>query len=145
MVSSVARLPDGNSPSVNLSEDLITVLRQPSPCFLATVMPDGSPQLTQTWVDTDGEHVLINTVQGHQKVKNVERDPRVAVNVCDASRPSRYYTIRGQVVGISAEGAAAHIEALAQRYLGAPYPWYGGRDQVRLILTIRADRVSGMG
>ena len=145
MVSSVARLPDGNSPSVNLSEDLITVLRQPSPCFLATVMPDGSPQLTQTWVDTDGEHVLINTVQGHQKVKNVERDPRVAVNVCDASRPSRYYTIRGQVVGITAEGAAAHIEALAQRYLGAPYPWYGGRDQVRLILTIRADRVSGMG
>jgi PPOX class probable F420-dependent enzyme len=145
VVSSVARLPDGNSPSVNLSEDLITVLRQPSPCFLATVMPDGSPQLTQTWVDTDGEHVLINTVQGHQKVKNVERDPRVAVNVCDASRPSRYYTIRGQVVGISAEGAAAHIEALAQRYLGAPYPWYGGRDQVRLILTIRADRVSGMG
>ena len=145
MVSSVARLPDGNSPSVNLSEDLITVLRQPSPCFLATVMPDGSPQLTQTWVDTDGEHVLINTVQGHQKVKNVERDPRVAVNVCDASRPSRYYTIRGQVVGIRAEGAAAHIEALAQRYLGAPYPWYGGRDQVRLILTIRADRVSGMG
>ena len=145
MVSSVARLPDGNSPSVNLSEDLITVLRQPSPCFLATVMPDGSPQLTQTWVDTDGEHVLINTVRGHQKVKNVERDPRVAVNVCDASRPSRYYTIRGQVVGISAEGAAAHIEALAQRYLGAPYPWYGGRDQVRLILTIRADRVSGMG
>ena len=145
MVSSVARLPDGNSPSVNLSEDLITVLRQPSPCFLATVMPDGSPQLTQTWVDTDGEHVLINTVQGHQKVKNVERDPRVAVNVCDASRPSRYYTIRGQVVGISAEGAAAHIEALAERYLGAPYPWYGGRDQVRLILTIRADRVSGMG
>ena len=130
---------------MNLSEDLITVLRQPSPCFLATVMPDGSPQLTQTWVDTDGEHVLINTVRGHQKVKNVERDPRVAVNVCDASRPSRYYTIRGQVVGITAEGAAAHIEALAQRYLGAPYPWYGGRDQVRLILTIRADRVSGMG
>ena len=145
MVSYFARGPDGNLPSVNLSEDLITVLRQPSPCFLATVMPDGSPQLTQTWVDTDGEHVLINTVQGHQKVKNVERDPRVAVNVCDASRPSRYYTIRGQVVGISAEGAAAHIEALAQRYLGAAYPWYGGRDQVRLILTIRADRVSGMG
>jgi PPOX class probable F420-dependent enzyme len=145
MVSYFARGPDGNLPSVNLSEDLITVLRQPSPCFLATVMPDGSPQMTQTWVDTDGEHVLINTVQGHQKVKNVERDPRVAVNVCDASRPSRYYTIRGEVVGITTEGAAAHIEALAQRYLGAPYPWYGGRDQVRIILTIRADKVHGMG
>jgi len=72
---------------VNLPEDLITLLRQPSACFLATMMPDGSPQMTRTWVDTDGEHVVINTVQGHQKVRNVERDPRVAVSVCDVSSP----------------------------------------------------------
>ena len=130
---------------MNLPEGLIALLRQPSPCFLATVMPDGSPQLTQTWVDTDGEHVVINTVQGHQKVKNIERDPRVAVNVCDVSRPSRYYAIRGRVVNITAEGGAEHIEALARRYLGAPYPWYGGRDQVRVILTIRADKIARWG
>ena len=49
---------------MNLPEGLIAVLRQPSPCFLTTLMPDGSPQMTQTWVDTDGEHVVINTVQG---------------------------------------------------------------------------------
>ena len=114
---------------MNLPEDLVTLLRQPSPCFLATVMPDGSPQMTQTWADTDGEHVVINTVQGHQKVRNVERDPRVAVSVCDASRPSRYYAIRGQVVTVTTEGGAEHIEVLARRYLGTPYPWYGGRDQ----------------
>ena len=126
---------------MNLPEGLIALLRQPSPCFLATLMPDGSPQMTQTWVDTDGEHVVINTVQGHQKVKNIERDPRVAVNVCDVSKPSRYYAIRGRIVSITAEGGAEHIEALAQRYLGAPYPWYGGRDQVRVILTIRADKI----
>jgi PPOX class probable F420-dependent enzyme len=124
---------------------LIALLRQPSPCFLATVMPDGSPQMTQTWVDTDGEHVVINSVQGHQKVRNVERDPRVAVNVCDASRPARYYAIRGRVVSISTEGAAEHIEALARRYLGGPYPWYGGRDQIRVILTIKADTIRAMG
>jgi len=108
-------------------------------------MPDGSPQMTRTWADTDGEHVVINTVQNHQKVKNVERDPRVAVNVCDLSSPSRYYAIRGQVVTITTEGAAEHIEALAQRYLGAPYPWYGGRDQVRVLLTISSDKVRRMG
>ena len=130
---------------MNLPEDLITLLRQPSACFLATMMPDGSPQMTRTWVDTDGEHVVINTVQGHQKVRNVERDPRVAVSVCDVSSSSRYYAIRGRVVTITTEGGAEHIEALAQRYLGTPYPWYGGRDQVRVILTIRADRVRGMG
>ena len=69
----------------------------------------------------------------------------MAVNVCDVSRPSRYYAIRGRVVSITAEGGAEHIEALAQRYLGASYPWYGGRGQVRIILTSRADKIRAMG
>ena len=130
---------------MDLPEGLIALLGQPSPCFLTTLMPDGSPQLTQTWVDTDGEHVLINTVQGFQKIKNVERDPRVAVAVSDPSNPSRYYAVRGRVVDVTTKGGAEHIEALAQRYLGAPYPWYGGRDQVRVIVSITADKIHGMG
>ena len=130
---------------MDLPEGLIALLGQPSPCFLTTLMPDGSPQLTQTWVDTDGEHILINTVQGFQKIKNVERDPRVAVAVSDPSNPSRYYAVRGRVVDVTTKGGAEHIEALAQRYLGGPYPWYGGRDQVRVILTITADKIHGMG
>jgi PPOX class probable F420-dependent enzyme len=130
---------------VRLMVGTVGLLRQPSPCFLATVMPDGSPQMTRTWVDTDGEHVVINTVQGFQKIKNIERDPRVAVSVSDPASPSRYYAIRGRVVNVTTEGGAEHIEALAQRYLGAPYPWYGGRDQVRVILTIRADKIRVMG
>jgi PPOX class probable F420-dependent enzyme len=130
---------------VTLPEDLIALLHQPSPCFVATVMPDGSPQMTQTWVDTDDEHVIINTVQGFQKVRNVERDPRVAVIVSDPANPSRYYEIRGRVVNAATEGGADHIEALAKRYLGGPYPWYGGRDQVRVILTISADKIHRMG
>jgi PPOX class probable F420-dependent enzyme len=130
---------------VNLPEELIALLREPSTCFLATSMPDGSPQMTMTWVDTDGEHILINTVQGHQKLRNVERDPRVAVSVCDPADPSRYYSVRGQVVDITTEGGAEHIEALAHRYTGAPYPWYGGRDQVRVVLTIKAERVHRVG
>ena len=130
---------------MDLPEGLIDLLREPSLCFLTTLMPDGSPQMTQTWVDTDGEHVIINTVQGFQKVKNVVRDPRVAVSVCDPSSSFRYHEIRGRVVGVTTEGGAEHIEALAQRYLGAPYPWYGGRDQVRVILTISADKIHAMG
>ncbi len=130
---------------MNLPDDLITLLRQPSHCYIATLMPDGSPQMTQTWVDTDGEHVLVNTVQGFQKDKNVQRDPRVAINISDPENPSRYYEIRGQVTGSTTEGGAEHIEALARRYLGTSYPWYGGRDQVRLILTITADKVRNMG
>ena len=130
---------------MDLPEDLIALLHQPSPCFVATSMPDGSPQMTQTWVDTDGDHILINTVQGFQKVKNVERDPRVAVSVSDPSNPSRYYAIRGRVVNLTTEGGAEHIELLARRYLGGPYPWYGGRNQVRVILTIEADKIHEIG
>ncbi len=130
---------------MTLPQGLLELLTQPSPCYIATTMPDGSPQLTQTWVDTDGEHVLINTVQGFQKIKNIHRDPRVALNISDPSNPSRYFSVRGRVVDITTDGAVDHIEKLAQRYLGTPYPWYGGRDQVRLLLTIEADRIGGMG
>jgi PPOX class probable F420-dependent enzyme len=130
---------------VDLPEALLTLLRGASPCYVATSMPDGSPQLTQTWVDTDGRHILVNTVQGFQKVRNLERDPRVAVTISDPDRPSRYFAVRGRVTGMSADGGAEHIEALAQRYLGGPYPWFGGRDQTRLILTITADHVHAMG
>jgi len=130
---------------MDLPGDLLTLLRLPSTCYVATTMPDGSPQLTQTWVDTDGEQILVNTVQGFQKARNVERDPRVAVTVSDPANPSRYFAVRGRVTRATTDGAAEHIETLAQRYLGTPYPWFGGRDQVRLLLGITADRVHGMG
>ncbi len=131
---------------MDLPEGLRALLQQPSPCFVATTMPDGSPQLTQTWVDTDGEHILINTVEGFRKAKNVARDPRVAVSVADPDNPSRYYAVRGRVVEATTDGAADNIEELAHKYLGGPYPWFGGRDQVRLLLTVAVDSVhSPMG
>lgn len=128
-----------------LPDDLLTLLRQPSPCFIATTMPDGSPQLTETWVDTDGEHVLINTVQGFQKLKNIERDPRVAVAIVDPANSFRYFQVRGRVIATTTEGGAEGIEALSRKYTGGPYAWYGGRDQVRVIVTIEAEKVSGVG
>ena len=126
---------------VDLPPPLLDLLRRPSPCFLATLMPDGSPQMTQTWVDTDGRNVVVNTVAGFQKVRNMERDPRVALNVADPENPSRYYEVRGRVVGMTTEGGAESIEQLAQKYLGGPYPWFGGRDQVRVVVTIEAERI----
>ena len=127
---------------MSLPAGLLDLLRRPSPCFVATVMPDGSPQMTQTWVDTDGTNILVNTVAGFQKVRNMERDERVALNVADPSDVSRYYAVRGRVLSITPDGAADSIEQLAQKYLGGPYPWFGGRDQVRLLVTIEADRIS---
>jgi Pyridoxamine 5'-phosphate oxidase len=85
-----------------LSAGMLDLLRRPSPCFVATVMPDGSPQLTQTWVTNDGEHVVINIVEG--KRRETSRDPRVvAVNVADPDDVARFYAIRGRVIAITTE------------------------------------------
>ncbi|WP_329185237.1 PPOX class F420-dependent oxidoreductase [Actinacidiphila glaucinigra] len=128
---------------MRLPANLLDLLHRPSLCFLATTMPDGSPQLTQTWVDTDGEHVLVNSVRGHVKTRNIARDPRVAVAVSDPDDPSRYFQVRGRVREVTTEGAEDHIEKLSHKYTGGPYPWYGGRDQVRVLFVIEAESVSG--
>jgi PPOX class probable F420-dependent enzyme len=129
---------------MTLPDELLTLLRGPSPCFISTLMADGSPQMTEVWVDTDGEHVVINTVDGFLKVRNLRRDPRLAVSVLDPENLMRYFSVRGTVIDMITEGAADHIEMLSQRYLGEPYPWYGGRDQTRIMLVIEADQVGGM-
>lgn len=128
-----------------LPGELVDLLRGAATCYLSTVMPDGSPQVTQTWVDTDGRNVLINTVVGHQKVKNIQRDSRVALALSSTTNPSRYFEVRGHVTDTTATGAEEHIEALAQRYLGGPYPRYGGQDQERLILRVSPRKINVMG
>jgi PPOX class probable F420-dependent enzyme len=127
---------------VDLPPDVVDLLRRPSTCYLATIMPDGSPQITQTWVDTDGEYVIVNSVQGHVKVRNIARDLRVALAIADPENPRRYVQIRGHVIATTTEGAAEHIEMLSHKYLGQPYAWHAGRDSVRVIITIEADSVS---
>ena len=127
---------------MELPDHLIALLKTPALCYLATTMPAGSPQLTQTWVDTDGEHVIINSVMTHQKVRNIQRDPRVAVAISDPANLRAFYQIRGRVLEVRTEGAAEHIDELSQKYNGGPYPWYGGRDQVRVMLIVEADRIT---
>ena len=112
---------------MRLPDDVLSLLRQPSTCYVATINADGGPQLTQTWVDTDGEHVVINTVQGFLKLRNMERDPRVAVAIGDPENRFAYKQIQGRVVETTTEGGAEHIEMLSQKYVGQPYAWYGGR------------------
>ena len=102
--------------SATMSPGLLNLLREPAFCQIASLMPDGSPQITQVWVDTDGEHILVNTAEGRQKVRNIRRDPRVAVNVVDPADAWRLATIRGRVVDITTEGADALIADLASAF-----------------------------
>src|SRR5438128_363532 len=108
---------------------------------LATIMPDGSPQLTPVWVDVedDGSHVLINTVAGRLKAKNTARDARVAISVVDSENWQRVVTVRGRIVEQTREGADEHIEKLAWKYIGKPFHHPG--DQ-RLILRIKPEWVT---
>lgn len=131
--------------SVPLPPGLLDLLRRPSPCFVATLMPDGSPQLTQTWVTTDGEHVVINIVEGMQKARNIARDPRVAVNVTDPDDPTRFYAVRGRVIATTTEGGAQSIDDISHKYLGRPYPNFSGGPETRVIVTIKADSITETG
>jgi PPOX class probable F420-dependent enzyme len=128
-----------------IPDDLLDLLRRPCLCFVATVMPDGSPQLTQTWVSTDGKHILINTPDQSQKARNVARDPRVAVNIVDPRNTRRYFAVRGRVVATTTEGGAENIDEISDKYLGRPYPNFSGHPETRMIVTIEADSVRGMG
>lgn len=107
----------------------------------ATLMPDGSPQVSLTWVDSDGEHVLINTAEGRRKPENVRRDSRVAVSVFDSENPYKQAMVRGVVTDITQEGAEDHIDRMARKYLGQEkYPWRQPGEK-RVIIKIRPEHV----
>jgi len=109
---------------------------------LATIMPDGSIQVTPVWVDHDGERVLINTAVGRQKERNLRHDSRVGLDVFDMHNPYHYVAIRGSVVERIHEGALEHIDKLARKYLGVDkYPNLQPGEQ-RVILAIEPEHVS---
>lgn len=112
---------------------------------LATVMPDGTPQVTPVWVDFDGTHVLVNTAEGRQKVRNLDRNPHVALSVMNHENPYQYVQVRGTVVEKTHEGADAHIDKLAKKYLGADSYPFRAPGEVRVIYKIRPDSVQGYG
>ena len=118
-----------------LSEEVRQFLDEPHLAVFVTLMKNGSPQATPVWVDHDGTHVLINTVRGHQKDRNLSRDGRVAVCIVDRGGVGRYAQIRGRVVEIddSAE-AFAHINKLSQKYSGRDYPLREGEQRLKVVI-----------
>lgn len=112
---------------------------------LATLMPDGKPQVTPVWCDFDGKHVLVNSAKGRVKDRNMRRDPRVSLALVDPDNPYRYLQLQGRVVEITEAGADQHIDHLAKKYLGVDK--YPNRQpgEVRVIYKIEPDRAQSMG
>ena len=109
--------------------------------FIATLMKDGSPQVSPVWADFEGGHILVNTAEGRIKHKNVLRDPRVAVSVVSHSNPLDMTTIRGKVVELIPDYEYKHADKLTQQYMGKPSYPFKREDEKRIILKIKPDRV----
>jgi PPOX class probable F420-dependent enzyme len=112
---------------------------------LATVMPDGSPQVTPVWIDFDGENLLVNTAVGRRKDKNLQRDSRVSLMLVDPDNPYRYLEVRGQVAERTHDGADDHINKMAKKYLGKDVYPFRQPGEVRVLYKIKPERVSSMG
>ncbi len=124
-----------------LKQEHVDLLRKPILAHVATVNPDGTPQSTPVWVDTDGEAVIFNTARGRRKTRNLERNPSVAVSVVNPENPYEMLEIRGRAELID-EGADEHIDSMAQKYLNQPtYPFRQPGEE-RVIVRVVPDKVA---
>ena len=121
---------------IKLPDNVVKLIQGKNFGHLATIMPDGSPQVTPVWVDYENGFILVNTAEGRAKPRNVRRDKRVAISVADQNNPYSMASIRGKVVEITNKGGDAHIDKLAKKYIGKDkYPWRKPEEK-RLILKI---------
>ena len=128
-----------------LSEKARALIARPVLASLATLNPDGSPQITPLWIDLDGDDVVFNTAQGRKKARNLERDARVAVTVIDPDDSYNVVAFQGTVTDVTTDGADAHIDALAKKYLGVDSYPMRQEGEVRVRITVRTDRIAMQG
>jgi PPOX class probable F420-dependent enzyme len=112
---------------------------------LATLMPDGSPQVTPVWLDYADGAIRINTAKGRVKARNLKAGSPVALAVMDPDEPYRYLQVRGRVRRVVEEGADAHIDALAKKYLGKDKYPFRQPGEIRVMYEIEPKSASGMG
>ncbi len=123
------------------SEPVANLFKGKNFAFVATLMKDGSPQITPTWVDVDGDYIIVNTAQGRLKQKNLSRDPRVAISLVDGANPYNMVTVRGKVTEQTTKGADEHIDKMAKKYIGLDK--YPNRmpGEKRILLKIKPEKV----
>ena len=109
--------------------------------FVATLMKDGSPQLSPVWANFEDDHILVNTAEGRIKHKNILRDPRVAVSVVSKDNPLDMTTIRGTVIELIPDYDYKHADKLTLQYMGREHYPFKRDDEKRVTLKIKPDRV----
>jgi len=124
-----------------MNDKVIKLFEEPNLVFIATVMKDGSPQVSPVWADYENDHILINTAEGRIKHKNVLRDPRVAISVVDQKNPLNMTTIRGKVTEIIPDYEYKHANKLTKKYMGKDKYPFRQPGEKRTILKILPERV----
>ena len=127
-----------------IPESYLDLIKDETKAFacLATMMRDGTPQLTPVWFNTDGTHILINSAKGRVKDRNMRRNSSVAIVIVDPKDPYRYIQIRGEVVEITTLGAREHIDTLAYKYRGLAKYTGGPPDEIRVTYKIIPKNIS---
>ena len=128
-----------------LSEKARALIARPVLATLTTLNADGTPQSTPLWIDLDGDDVVFNTAQGRKKARNLERDARVAVTVIDPDDPYNVVAFQGTVSDVTTDGADAHIDSLAKKYLGVDSYPMRREGEVRIRVTVRTDHIAMQG
>jgi PPOX class probable F420-dependent enzyme len=127
---------------MQLDADVVRLAKGKNLATVVTLMPNGQPQALLTWVDTDGEHVLVNTEPQRQRARNIRRDPRITVLIHSADDPWDWAEVRGHVIEtVTGEQARQHIDELSRKYVGSDYRNPIG-PQGRIILKVAADKVN---
>jgi PPOX class probable F420-dependent enzyme len=116
-------------------ESHLDLVQCPPVAALTTVMPDGYPQTSVVWCDFEDGYVLVNTMRGFAKERNMRREPRVTLLCFDPNRPDRYLEIRGRVVDMTESGAGRHLDAIASKYVGHPVRYFGDVVPIHLVET----------
>jgi len=127
----------------NIPEEYQDLLRDETRAlvFLGTTMPDGSPQVTPVWFNTDGDFILINSAAGRVKDRNMRVRPQVALAIGDPNNAYRYIQIRGRVVEVTTTNARQHINQLAQKYTGKDFYTSPNPDEQRVIYKIKPEKL----
>jgi len=124
-----------------MDDKVIKLFEERNLVFIATIMKDGSPQLSPVWANFEDEHVLVNTAEGRIKHKNVLRDPRVAISVVNQNNPLDMTTIRGKVVDIIPDYEYEHANKLTKKYMGKEKYPFKQPGEKRIIFKILPERV----
>jgi PPOX class probable F420-dependent enzyme len=135
----------GTAQTTVIPEQYQDLLTAKALAHVATVGPHGEPQVNPVWFGWDGQHLLFSQTTTRQKLKNLGRDPRIAVSIVDPTNPGRYLELRGRVVEVRPDPDKAFIDQMANKYLGVEKYLWNQPGEERVVVVVAPEHTTQMG